>query len=76
MENAQKSKIVKIVTCIIIFSVLVLFLTIPAAIVGSSYEQLTDQAAEQLDKLDNSNNFTPGQQSGDSMGQRAVSAFQ
>ncbi len=75
MENAQKSKTIKIITCIVIFSVLVLFITIPAAIVGSSYEQMTDRAAEHLDKLDNSDNFTPGQQSGDSMGQKAISAF-
>ena len=75
MENAQNSKAIKIITFVVLFSVLVFFITIPAAIVGSSYESATDNAAENLDKLDNSNDFTPGQQSGDSMGQKAISAF-
>lgn len=75
MENAQNSKTIKIITFVVLFSVMVFFITIPAAIVGSTYQEATDNAAENLDKLDNSNDFTPGEQSGDSFGQKAISAF-
>ncbi len=70
--NSKKAKVISV---ILLISVLVLFLSIPAAIVGTGYDNATDNIAETTDNLDGSNDFVPGSTSGQSAGSKIIDAF-
>lgn len=70
--NSRKAKVISV---ILLISVLVLFLSIPAAIVGTGYENATDSLAEAADSLDGSNDFVSGSTSGQSAGGKIIDAF-
>ena len=49
-------------------------MTIPVAMFGGIAENSTDQIADSYDKIDGSNDFTPGQNSGASMINKLIDA--
>lgn len=73
--DSQHSHLFKLISVFLIFSVIVLFLSLPVAIYGESFENSTDQAVESMDHIDGQDNFTPGTTQGDSMIQKVHDAF-
>lgn len=75
LEIEDHKKSFKIIAVITISAVIVFFLFIPVAMLGSTIEFYSDSAVESLDNLDNTNNFTPGKVSYQTMFQKIQSAF-
>lgn len=75
MVDSEHSQLMKVVAVIMVFVVVVFFLSLPAIVFGSMVESGTDQVAEQMDHLDGQNNFTPGKNSGQSTIQKVTAAF-
>ncbi|MBP7832474.1 MAG: hypothetical protein KA035_01760 [Candidatus Levybacteria bacterium] len=75
LEIEDHKKPFKIIAVITIAAVIVFFLFIPVVMLGSTLEFYSDSAVDSLDKLDNTNNFTPGDVPRQTMLQKIQSAF-
>lgn len=73
--DSEHSKLMKVVAVIMVCVVVVFFLSLPAIVFGSMFEAGTDQIAEQMDHMDGQDNFTPGENSGQSTIQKVTNAF-
>ncbi len=69
------SKSFKALSIVLIFSVIFLFLFIPAATFGTSFENTTDQVTDVVDQTDGKDNFTPGKIEGLSVFQKIHTSF-
>lgn len=74
MEN-DHSRSFKALSMILVISVIVLFLFIPVATFGQSFESTTDQAIDLVDHTDGRNNFIPGKIKGQSISQKIYTSF-
>lgn len=75
LEIEDHKKSFKIIAVITIATVIVFFLFIPVAMLGSTLELYSDSAVDSLDRTDNTNNFIPGETSNQTMLQKIQSAF-
>ncbi len=75
LEMEDHTKSFKIIATVTIFAVVIFFLFIPVAMLGSTIESYSDLAADLLDSVDGSDNFTPGKISNQTMLQKAQSSF-
>ncbi|MBP6913407.1 MAG: hypothetical protein KBC00_02230 [Candidatus Levybacteria bacterium] len=69
------SKSFKVLSVVLIFSVIVLFLFIPVATFGTTFENTTDQTVDVVDHADGKNNFTPGKIKGQNILQKIHTSF-
>lgn len=75
LEIEDHKKSFKIIAIFTILVVIIFFMFIPVAMLGSTIEFYSDSATDTLDSLDNNDNFTPGEIPHQTMLQKVQSAF-
>lgn len=75
LEIEDHKKIFKLITMIVILSVVIFFCFLPVAMFGNIAESQTDNAVNSLDTVDGQNTFTPGKVKNATMLQKVTKAF-
>lgn len=75
LEIEDHKKIFKLITMIVVLSVIIFFCFLPIAMFGNIADSSTDTAVNSLDTVDGQDNFTPGKIKNATMLQKVTAAF-
>lgn len=65
----------RITAWILLISIMSMVIFMPVALFGGVFESVSDSAANHLDSLDGSNDFTPGEKPNQTMGGKIIDSF-